>query len=114
MPKIPPKFDRMALLRSLGVEYDRLNKIHSESAPKGGDIPAGGGDWMDSFFRMEGVRGVMTALRAGKTVDYAIQFGKDVSTLAVKIWNGRREYQVRRWEETGHSFIERTVRKYLA
>ncbi len=111
---MPPIFDRNKLLRSLGVVYDSLYKRHNtEQRAIGNKTPIGGGDWMDTFFQLEGLRGVITALRQGKTLSYAIQFGKGTSSAAVKIWNDRREYQVHRCEETAHDFIENTVRRML-
>ena len=68
---------------------------------------------MDLFFKMEGVRGVLTALHSRKTLTYAIRFGKDTSAIAVQIWNKHREYQVHRWERTAWDFIDREIQKGL-
>lgn len=117
MPKIPAKIsNRLKLLRELGRVYDDLNERHMrEQRAIGNRIPAGGGEWMDLFFRSEGIRGVMTALRDGKTLDYSIQAGKKQATAAVLAWNTRRkkDYQVHRWEQCMDNFVERTVRKAL-
>lgn len=97
------------LLMSLGKEYQRLNDIYKSNAPLYGTIPAGGGEWMDSFFRMEAIRGCTSALSKGESIEDAIVAGKEASTDAVRIWNSRREYQVRRWDGTSHSWLENLV-----
>jgi hypothetical protein len=66
---------------------------------------------MDLFFRMEAVRGVMTSLRGGKSLREAVADGKTASEVAVKIWNGRREWQVRRWEHCCHDYLDGLIRK---
>lgn len=66
---------------------------------------------MDTFFRMEAIRGCLTALRNGKKLGAAVQEGKDVSSISVQIWNQKREYQVHRWEETTWSYLDRLVVK---
>lgn len=101
---------RKTALHVLREEYDRLGRVHTNSAPRGG-IPVGGGDWMDSFFRLEGVRGTLGALRRGIGLRRAIIDGKRVSEIAVKIWNGRREYQVHRWTKTVYHYLDVLERK---
>ena len=109
MPLLKSKL--YSILRNMDVEYQKLDERHRESQPKNNSIPVGGGDWMDTFFRMEALRGTMSALRSGKSIPKAIEDGKAVSEISVRIWNGRREWQVRRWVETAHAYLERTVRK---
>lgn len=109
MPK-PPL--RLGLLRELGKVYDSLAEQHyGEVKAIGNRIPIGGNVWMDLFFQMEGVRGVIEALRHGATLASAIEQGKESSTYAVKQWNKRREYQVHRWEKTTHSWLENLARR---
>lgn len=100
---------RRRLLILLDGEYQRLNGIHWANAPRNGKIPIGGGQWMDSFFRMEAIRGCQSALRSGASLQEAIKAGQKESRAAVKIWNARREYQVHRWEETAFDYLERLV-----
>lgn len=103
-----PILFRHELLRSLDCVYDDLCQRSSKNAPQG--IPVGGGDWMDDFFKAEALRGFLTAYRDPKaTIEKAIEDGKIISTIAVKIWNKRREWQVHRCEETAHRFLENTV-----
>lgn len=114
MPHASRQFDRMAILIGLGKVYDALYEKHSaELRAIGNRNVMGGGEWLDLFIRMEGIRGLQTALRSGNTLEYSIKFGKSTSSIAVKIWNTRREYQVHRWEETTWDFIDTTVRKLL-
>lgn len=102
---------RYQLLRLLDVEYQSLNQRHLENAPKNNTIPVGGGDWMDTFFRMEAIRGCMGALREGKSLGDAIAEGKAVSEIAVKIWNKKREWQVHHHTETAFSFLSRLMHR---
>jgi len=94
------------LLRLSRVYDDLVEKYTAEVHAIGSKIPVGGGEWMDLFFKMEGIRGIMTALRCGKTLSEAIEFGKNVSTNAVRTWNSKHEYQTSRWEKTAHNYIE--------
>ncbi len=105
----PPRMLRIAL-ELLSKEYDRLSQQHSKTTPKNG-IPVGGGDWMDSFFRMEGVRGVLSALGRKVSLKNAIQEGKAVSEVSVEIWNKRREWQVHRWTKTVHNYLDSLYRR---
>ncbi len=108
-----PKWNRYAVLRKLGAEYDKLCILHSKCAPRNG-IPVAGGDWMDSFFRMEGLRGTMTALRDDKNLEEAFADGKAVSEIAIRIWNSRREGQVHRWEECVHNYLDTWYRRVIS
>jgi len=101
---------RMQMLRTLRGIYDKLAEKHYQCAPRGGSLPIGGGDWMDCFFRMEGIRGMMQGLRNNKSLVQSLQDGKDASTVAVKAWNGKREWQVHRWEQTAWHFLECTIK----
>lgn len=67
---------------------------------------------MDTFFRMEAIRGCMSALRLGKPLQEAVDDGKKTSEIAVKKWNDRREYQVHRWHETAHEYLDTLIRLY--
>lgn len=102
---------RFTILRRLDAVYQLLAEKHFESAPKGGRLPVGGGDWMDTFFRMEGLRGMMTALRGNNSLRVALEEGKTVSEISVSIWNGKREYQVHRWKETAHTYLQRELKR---
>lgn len=110
MPPIPLK--HADLMRFLDDEYQKLHDRYYRSAPQGGTIPAGGGDWMDCHFRMEAIRGCVGALRRKKPLEEAIAEGEAVSEIAVKLWNTRREYQVRRWEKTGGEFLKGKIRHF--
>ena len=107
------KEKRYKLLRNLDTVYQQLCEEHNRSAPRGG-IPIGGGDWMDSFFKMEAIRGTITSLRAFKTLEESIAFGKSTSSFAVKTWNEKREYQVHRCEETAYAFLDSVVRRFAS
>lgn len=106
---IPAKEVRQTLSLLLQEEHDKLSQTHYKCAPKNGTIPVGGGDWMDSFFKMESVRGCLNALRAGETLSESISQGKTVSEIAIKIWNGRREWQVHRWEKCAHHYLDSLI-----
>lgn len=101
---------RLTAMKILSAEYDLLMDRHSKSAPRNG-IPVGGGDWMDSFFRMEGVRGTLGALGRGLSLCKSIDEGKVVSEISVGIWNKHREWQVHRWVKTSHSYLEQLERR---
>lgn len=110
MTKIP---DRMQLLRDVGKEYDYWCEAYSkELLAIGNSVPVGGSH-MDAFFKSEGLRGVTTALRQGKTLEYSIKFGEDVMEIAVKLWNQKREYQVHYWEKHGQDWLANKVRSLL-
>lgn len=106
-----PLYDRMRVLRDLDAEYMRLSDIHYRNAPRNGAIPVGGGEWMDTFFRMEGVRGMIRCLRNGLSLRKALDHGKVASEIAVRLWNSNREYQVHRWDQTCHDYLETLVRR---
>ena len=99
-----PQFLRVSLLLALGEERDKVAEIQRKNTPVG--IPVGGGDWMDSFFKLEGLDGIMFALRLKKTIETALEEGKQQSSEAVAIWNSRREYQVHRHKETAWKYLE--------
>lgn len=102
------------ILCELSPIYDTIEKRYrAEQEAIGSRIPAGGGEWMDLFFRLEGIRGVLESLRKGETIEQALKRGKEYSTIAVRKWNSRREYQVHRWDECAHDFIETTLRKII-
>lgn len=102
---------RFAIMRSLDDEFTLLAERHYENAPNNGTIPVGGGDWMDSFFRMEAVRGTLGALGRGLSLKESIEEGKSVSEISVKIWNGKREYQVHRWIKTAHTYLDKLIKR---
>lgn len=104
-----PPYLRKSLLLALGEEYDRVAEIHRKNAPVG--IPVGGGEWMDSFFKLEGLDGIMLALRKLKPIEVALSEGKQQSTEAVKIWNSRREWQVHRHKETAWTYLENILKR---
>jgi hypothetical protein len=85
-----------AFMRALDAEYLRLDAKVRELGPRNGEIPVGGGDWMDSFFRAEAIRGTLGALRRGTGLKDALIEGEDTAKVAIAIWNRKREYQVRR------------------
>ena len=64
---------------------------------------------MDSFFRAEAVRGVLTALRSGKGLEDSVADGKALCEIAVQIWNTRREWQVHRSSCWVEDFIRREI-----
>lgn len=101
---------RMRLLRLMGETHDELYWRHKrEQDAIGSRLPAGGGEYMDLFFRVEGLRMVLQSLRGGLTLAEAITVGQEAFSGAVRIWNSRQAYQIQRWEKTAHEFIERTV-----
>lgn len=87
-----------------------MHDRHYANAPKNG-IPAGGGDWMDCFFRMETIRGFMNGLRAGKTTKESFEDGVAVGEIAVELWNKKREWQVHRWKGFPRSYLTDVWRK---
>lgn len=101
---------RMRLLLLVGAQHDELYRRHKrEQDAIGSRLPAGGGEYMDLFFRVEGLRVVLQSLRAGGGVDDAVAAGQEASSQAVRIWNSQQAYQIQRWEKTAHEVIERTV-----
>lgn len=117
MPKIPielAEHPHKRLLIYLDEKYQELSDSHYKNAPPSGTVPAGGGEWMDSFFRMEAVRGCMTALRLRKSVEDAVLDGYAVSEISVQIWNTRRkkDYQTQRWEKTAHDYLDSLIRLF--
>jgi hypothetical protein len=64
---------------------------------------------MDTFFKMEAIRGVLGALRHGDTLEKARQDGKVVCEIAIQLWNTKREWQVRRSNCWIEDFITRMV-----
>ena len=100
---------RLEFIRRMDVVYQDLQQKHYAAAPRNGDIPTGGGDWMDMHFRCEALRGCMGALRTGKKLHEAIADGRAVSSIAVGLWNNRREYQVHRWEQTAWDYLDRII-----
>ena len=98
-------------LKELDTEYLRLNALSQDAAPRGGSIPVGGGDWMDYFFKAEAVHGMLSSLRHRKTYKQSFANGCAASRGAIKIWNSRREYQVRRWEGWVEDFLESVCRR---
>lgn len=94
----------MKLLRLLDFEWQRWRKVHETNSPRG--MPVGGGDWIDSFFKMTALEGAIRILRNGGTPEAAIEEGKKDSAVAVDKWNQRHGYQVHRWRETCWGWIE--------
>lgn len=103
---------RYEILRWLDEKYQSVQRKHYGNAPKGGSIPVGGGDWMDMFFRAEGLRGCIGALRRGVSLKGSFEEGKAVSEIAVRVWNEKREWQVHRQDKTVHSYLD-GVRKEI-
>lgn len=114
MPRVGNRHGHDQLLRFLDGRYQSLSRKHREAAPTGGTIPIGGGDWMDTFFRMEALRGCIGALRRDKTLAEAVEEGKTVAVIAVQIWNRRREYQVHRCEDTADDYLDSVVRSFYS
>lgn len=106
-----PRLTRHKLLILLDDEYQRLYEFHMSQAPKNNTIPVGGGSWMDSFFRCEGIRGCMNALRRGKSVEESLKEGVSVAAIAVKLWNSKREYQVHRWENCVEAYLVSLIQR---
>lgn len=100
------KFRRMVLLRLLDDEFAATHKRQQANAPRNGGIPVGGGDWMDSFFKVEAIEGVQEALREGKNLREARNQGRRRSQLAIRKWNQSREWQVHRNEDTAWNWLE--------
>ncbi len=101
----------LALLRRLSVEESKTLATHYKYSPIFEEIPVGGGEWMDSFFRLEGLRGIMSALRAGKSLEASLDAGKERSRIAVRKWNESREYQVHRHVDTACLYLVGVVRR---
>ena len=107
--KMPePIRNHNSLLRLLDLEHQRVYKRHIAESPRGG-IPVGGGDWMDTFFRLEALEGTISSLMAFESVKVAIERGQQRSTRAVKKWNSQREWQVHRWKEMAWDYLEKLV-----
>ena len=104
-----PNAPLFPLMRRLEAEYQRLLTKSKACAPPFGTIPVGGGDWMDYHFKSEAVFGLLAALRFGKPLEAAIQDGIEDCKYAIALWNGRREYQVRRWEQMGDGYLRALV-----
>ena len=100
---------RYAILKELDSEYQMLHDYYYKVAPIGGRIPVGGGEWMDTFFKMEAIRGTQNALRNGVSIKEAVKQGKTTSEIAIELWNTKREWQIHRWKGECHSYLERLV-----
>ena len=111
MPIAYPREQLLSLCRYLDGLWTDLDKEHRRLRPNGSEIAVGGAH-MDSFFRMCFIEGVQEGVRKGYDPKKSIQTGKDRSREAVKIWNSRREYQVRRSEETAFG-LENLVWSFL-
>jgi hypothetical protein len=98
------------LIARLEEIRQKLWERHRAAAPLSGCIPVGGGEWVDTFFRLEAIDGCLRVLRAGRTLSEAVSAGKEASREAVKKWNQRREYQVHRWEETAFDWLDTVIR----
>lgn len=107
------KDHRMRLLRHLDEVYHELWNKHYNLSPRNGEVPTGGGEWMDVFFKSEAVRGTITRLRNDGSVREAIADGKTVSEIAIQLWNTKREWQVHRWEKCCHQYLEHLVKSAL-
>ena len=112
MPITRDRRDRA--LHALQKAYDKLQEVHTREASRNNTIPVGGGEWMGSFFRMEGLRGTMTALRLGKGIRASIEEGKVVSEISIRIWNQRREWQVHRWDKCCQAYLDSIYRKIIS
>ena len=55
------------------------------------------------------VSGLLSALRFGKTLDEAVLDGAEDAKYAIGLWNGRREYQVRRADCWVESYLRGVV-----
>ena len=110
MPKVAPRPHRhQRLLLELEKIYLPMLEQHGEDMRSIGNKILIGGEHMRLFFRLEGIRATVRALRNLKTVEEAIKEGQESSAEAVKIWNRRREWQVHYWEQTAFDFIYWTV-----
>lgn len=98
----------MEALKQISSILDQWNERHRKETPQG--VAVGGGEWMDSFFKVEGLSGIVESLRDGADLDFALEWGKIRARKAVKIWNSRREYQVHRWVNTADAWLEGQVR----
>lgn len=94
------------LMRKLDERYQMYCQQSMSCAPRNGDLPVGGGDWMDNFFKAEAIRGTLTAMRHGKEPLEAAKDGKAVAEISIQIWNDKREYQVQRWNGWVEDFIQ--------
>ncbi len=103
---------RNSVLLKIEEEISRWRQIHHRNAPTGGRTPVGGGEWMDSFFKMQALRGLQGGLRKGMSLSRSLDLGKEESKRAVEIWNSQREYQVHRCEQTAWSYLENFVLRF--
>jgi hypothetical protein len=108
-PTKHPNKNLFPLMRKLDEKYQSLSEKSAKAGPRNGEISIGGGDWMDYFFKAEAVRGTLTALRNGKSMEEAIQDGKAVGEIAIDIWNKKREWQVRRWNGWIEDYLRRLI-----
>lgn len=102
----------MVLARELDLHYQHLWKIHEADKKKMGNRLPVGGDHMDIFFKLEGIRGMLSSLRQNEGLQQALEKGKSFSRSAVQKWNAQRkkDYQVHRWEETAFLYLENLLR----
>ena len=90
---MPMSLERMR--RISAVREGLLERVKS-LAPRGGEIPVGGGEWIDAFFCSEALRGLLGGLRRGESLEASVRGGVAVGQEAIGIWNSRREWQVHR------------------
>lgn len=86
---------RQRLLSLVQKEWERVHDRYYKNQPIG--LPVGGGDWLDSFIEMEGLRGFLSKYKdKNVSLEDAIKDGQTLIEIAVDIWNSHREWQVHR------------------
>ncbi len=103
---------KYAKMREVGEILDKYDRYHVELRPKHGEVSIGG-EYMDPFFRAEGLRGWLRAMREEATVQDAIEVGKAAIRLAVKKWNSRREWQVHRDPDSTANWLEGLILRIM-
>lgn len=105
---------RFELLHRLNDIWSQLHKEHlREMVAIGNRVPVGGSDYIDLFFKMEGIRVAIVCLRQKKSVLEALEEAQKASRYAVQRWNQqrRKDYQVHRWEDTACDYLHWTILK---
>ena len=115
MPKIGQGTNgRYAMMRGLDAEYLRLIAKSNACAPRSGEVPVGGGEWMDCFFHSEVIRGALSVLRKRGTIEEAVTEGAKAGREAIEIWNRKKkkDYQVHRWSGWEEDYIRGLILRF--
>jgi len=56
---------------------------------------------------------MINSLSGGSSLVRAVENGKLLSEVAIRIWNQQREWQVHRWDKCCHTYLDGVKRRIL-